>query len=180
MDKQITLNTDRLQLRPFQLSDAAEVQRLVNVREVADMTDSIPYPYEDGMAEAWISTHEKTWEQKTSIAYAVCTQPDGKLVGCIGLNIVEKNYRASLGYWMGVDYWGNGYCTEACKAVLEFAFATLHLNRIEAFHVVHNPASGAVMKKIGMSLEGTHRQYVFRNGVFSDTKRYAIIASDRQ
>jgi len=142
------------------------------------MTETIPFPYEESMAVEWISTHADSWSKGIEAVYAVCDKTTGNLLGCVGLTILSSHHRASLGYWFGVDYWGKGYCTEASKAVVSFAFSQLKINRIEAFHLTHNPASGAVMRKIGMLHEGTHRDYTLKNAKFCDMERYAILASD--
>lgn len=180
MTIQLSLETNRLLLRPFVANDAPHVQRLAGVREVSDMTDAIPYPYEDGMAEDWISTHTSAWARRTNVTYAVCKKPTGELIGCVGLNISAKHGRAALGYWFGRSFWGKGYCTEASLAVLKFAFSDLNLNRVDAIHLAHNPASGVVMRKIGMLKEGTHRQYVYKNGTYCDVDCYAILTSDQR
>lgn len=178
MSDQTALATERLFLRPFNMADASTVQRHAGMKILSDMTEAIPYPYLDGMAEEWIATHATAWKAKTSVTYAVCEDLDGGVVGCIGLQISKQHNRASLGYWFGVDFWGKGYCTEAASAVLNFAFTSLELNRIDAIHLSHNLASGAVMKKMGMLHEGTHRQYVIKNGHFHDVETYAILAAD--
>jgi len=178
MSEQPSLNTARLLLRPFENNDAPTVQMLAGVREVSDMTEAIPHPYEDGMAEEWIATHSQTWNQMNGATFAVCDLETKLLIGCVGLTIAKRHNRATLGYWVGVEFWGKGYCTESSKAVLEFAFNKLNLNRIDAIHLTHNPASGAVMRKIGMRHEGTHRQYVFNNNIHSDVESYAILAAD--
>ena len=180
MSHQISLKTKRLLLRPFDISDASTVQRLAGVREVSDMTQAIPYPYEDGMAEEWIATHASAWINLTNVTFAICEEITGDLIGCVGLTISKSHNRATLGYWLGMDFWGQGYCTEASKAVLAFAFDTLKLNRVDAIHLSSNPASGAVMEKIGMLNEGVHRQYVRNNGVYCDVVEYGILAGDQR
>lgn len=75
MRKLPTLETRRLVLRPFLLSDAATVQRLAGDRAVADTTLSIPHPYVDGMAEQWIATHEGAWTRHEMATLAI-TEPE--------------------------------------------------------------------------------------------------------
>ena len=175
MTSQPILETSRLKLRPFVPSDTADVQSMAGDYELAKMTLNIPHPYPPGAAEKWISTHQKNWESWEQVTWAVCLSKDDKLIGCVGLVINGKHYRGSLGYWIGFSHWKNGFCTEAATAVVDFGFQHLKLHRIEATHLTKNPASGAVMRKIGMKHEGTMHHYVLKNGVFEDIEQYAIL-----
>jgi len=172
-----TLETDRLILRPFRAEDAAAVQRLAGDPEIASTTLNIPHPYEDGMAEDWIGTHEPGWADGTMAVFAM-TSPEDGLVGAIGLSIKAAHRRAELGYWVGVPFWNRGYATEAVRAVLQFAFETLQLNRVHASYFKRNPASGRVMTKAGMREEGIRRQHFFKDGRFEDVTEYAILRGE--
>jgi len=174
---QPTLRTPRLALRPFATSDASTVQRLAGVAAVADTTLTIPHPYTDGLAEAWIATHEPPYTRRDNVVFAI-TGEEGNLVGAINLRLELGHHRGELGYWIGEPFWGRGYATEAVRAVLEYGFLTLALNRIEARHLVRNPASGRVMQKAGMRREGEQRQHVRKNGRFEDLEYYGILRSD--
>ena len=68
--------------------------------------------------------------------------------------------------------------TEALRLILDFGFKSLKLNRIEAQHEVDNPASGAVMRKAGMTYEGTLRQRLCNKGKFVDVALYAALRSE--
>jgi len=172
-----TLTTERLTLRPFSLSDAAEVQRLAGERDVAATTLNIPHPYEDGMAEEWIRGHAPHWEEKTHLSLAVTTATDG-VVGAISLTLSLAHGRAELGYWIGVPYWNRGYATEAGRALLAFGFGELGLKRIEAHYLGSNPASGKVMERLGMKREGLLRQHIVKWGRTEDVVLYGILASE--
>ena len=170
-----TIETKRLRLRPFELSDAKDVQRLAGDGAIADTTLNIPHPYEDGMAEEWISTHQPKFESGELLNFAIVSRTSDKLIGAIGLRIVPRFERAELGYWIGKPYWKNGYCTEAGRAVLQYGFSVLKLNRIHASHLKRNPVSGRVMQKLGMVREGCARQHAKRWDRFEDLAFYGII-----
>lgn len=172
------LTTDRLILRPFTLADAANVQSLAGDWAIADTTLNIPHPYEDGMAEEWISHHREQFVNKEQVTLAITLRTNNALVGAIGLRLTLRFARAEMGYWIGKPYWGQGYCTEAAKALLAYGFGELQLNKIFASHLVRNPASGRVMQKIGMTNEGTLREHVQKWGVFEDIKVYGILRSE--
>ena len=143
------LTTERLTLRSFNIDDAAAVQKLAGNYNVSKSTLNIPHPYENGMAEAWIRTHQKAWEEKTGLVYAVTLSNTNNLLGAISLHDVGDS-QGELGYWIGQPYWGKGYCTEAARTFIEFSFETLGPDIIRAEHLTSNPASGKVMEKIGM------------------------------
>lgn len=175
---QPTLTTFRLLLRPFALTDAKRVQQLAGTREVAATTLNLPHPYEDGVAEAWIATHQGNFDQGTAVSFAIVRRSDDSLIGAISLQLKPDHARAVLGYWVGVPYWNQGYCTEAGQAILAYGFEQLRLNKIHATHFRGNRASGRVMQKLGMSHEGTRRQHIRKWGEFLDLEENAILRSD--
>jgi RimJ/RimL family protein N-acetyltransferase len=172
------LKTSRLILRPFRKDDAPIVQQLAGERLIADTTLNIPHPYEDGMAEQWIDTHEAEFEADTLATFAVALCENKQLIGAISLKIDRKLSKGELGYWIGTPYWNLGYASEAANAILEFGFGDLGLNRISAKHLARNPSSGRVMEKIGMLLEGTARQDTMKWGKYEDLVSYAILRED--
>jgi RimJ/RimL family protein N-acetyltransferase len=169
------LHTPRLTLRPFELADAPDVQRLAGAREVASTTAAIPHPYADGMAEEWIGARDEALRNDSIVTYALALRENGALVGAMGLHLAREHERAELGYWVGLPYWGQGYCTEAAREVLRYAFEDLRLHRVIARHFRRNPASGRVMQKIGMFCEGTMRQHFIKWGQYEDIVFYAIL-----
>jgi len=173
-----TLQTDRLLLRPFSLDDSARVQELAGEKEIAATTLNIPYPYEDGMAEAWIETHAETFEKGESIIFAIVLKQENMLIGAIGLTINPTHNRGELGYWIGKTHWNNGYATEAGLTVLEHGFVQRKLNRITASHLSRNPASGKVMQKLKMTHEASFRKHVKKWDEYEDLEMYGILRKE--
>jgi RimJ/RimL family protein N-acetyltransferase len=167
----LAIETERLELRPLRPSDIPELVPLIGVREVAATTLRIPYPYEEKHAREFLAGGQKQGE----LRLAITLRSDGRLCGGIGLDPEPEHRRAELGYWIGLPYWGNGFATEAARAVVRYGFAQLNLNRIFAHHFAHNPASGKVLRKIGMTYEGRMRQHVRKWGQFVDLELYAIL-----
>lgn len=178
MREQPILQTDNLILRPFILSDSKRVQELAGDSRISDTTLNIPHPYLDGMAEAWIGSHREAFFNDNGITYAMVKKTDGQLIGAIGLMINRQHKKAELGYWVGVDFWGKGYCTESTKTIIKLGFEKLDLNKIYARAFVNNIASSTVMGKSGMAYEGTFRQEVIKDGVPMDLKSFAITKDD--
>ncbi|TVQ31941.1 MAG: N-acetyltransferase [Phycisphaeraceae bacterium] len=178
MAQRPTLTTDRLILRPFELSDAGNAQRLAGDKKVAATTLSIPHPYPDGAAEEWIGTHQAAFDEGNGVEFAITDRESGELIGSIGLRISREHAHAELGYWIGVPHWGNGYATEAGRAVIDYGFRELSLRRIHAHHAPRNPASGRVLEKLGMRPEGVMREHIFKWGEFEDCVLYGLLRSE--
>ena len=98
------------------------------------------------------------------------------MIGAIGLEVNKEDHNAELGYWLGREFWNQGYCTEAAKSVIEFGFETVGLRRIASEHMARNPASGKVMQKAGLTREGLRRKHVRKWGVFEDVVVYGILS----
>ena len=130
------------------------------------------------MAEKWINTHKQEFERGRSLDLAIVIQKTVKLCGAIRLHINSNYNNAELGYWLGVPYWGQGYCTEAASRAIAYGFESLNLHRIYASHLTRNPASGRVLQKIGMIHEGCLRQHIKHWEVYEDYAIYGILASE--
>jgi [ribosomal protein S5]-alanine N-acetyltransferase len=176
---QPTLEATRLILRPCTLDDAPTVARLAGRREIADTTITIPHPYSEQQAKDWVARNIEDWNQGKEAVFAIVTKQDRQLVGAMGLRDIDREHsQAEMSIWVGVDWWGQGYATEASRALLQFGFETLKLNRIYAHHMLRNPASGRVLEKAGMKQEGMLRERVRKWGVFEDVVLLAVIKKD--
>lgn len=172
------LLTERLILRPFVEGDGPNVEQLAGAREVADTTLTIPHPYPIGGGAAWIATHADAWNRGVGLALAICDRSETEaLLGAISLHVAQAHRHGEIGYWIGAAQWGRGYATEAARKLTGYAFATLGLRRVEGRHFTRNNASGRVLQKLGMQLEGIHRDAYLRWGRFEDVAVYAILAS---
>ncbi len=169
------LKTERLLLRPFTLADAAEVKQLAGEFEIADTTQNIPHPYEDGMAEQWIGGHQEDFNCGKGVTFAIAGRDDGRVLGAIALMKIESGHQAELGYWIGKPFWNRGFCTEAGTEFLRYAFVDLALVRVHVNHLSRNPASGRVIRKLGFSHEGSGKQHVSKWGRFEDVELYGIL-----
>lgn len=171
------LQGERVSLRPFARDDAPRVRELAGAAEVAEMTLTVPHPYGEGVAEAWIASHEEAWRGREGVPLAVVDPVEG-LVGAVGLELALDHGRAELGYWVGVPFWGRGYATDAARCLVAFGFETLRLHRVVAHHFVRNPASGRVLTKAGMRREGLLRQHIRKGDRFEDVEIYGVLREE--
>ena len=172
------LQTARLKFRRFEQADASVVQRLAGEKEVAQGTLLLPHPYPDGVAEQWIAEQREAYEAGTLVNFAIVLAADNQLIGSIGLEVVVDHHHARMGYWLGRPYWNQGYATEAVTAVLAHGFDHLRLNRIYAPHFHTNPASGRVLRKVGMTYEGRMREHYRRFDRFVDVEIYGMLRQE--
>lgn len=174
----LPLETQRLTLRPYTLADIPALVPLIGAREVAATTLRIPHPYTEDIAREFITLAEKDLVSGQCVRCGIILRQTGALCGGIGLQIETKHRRAELGYWIGVPHWGNGYATEAARAMVEYGFETLALQRIFASYVPGNVASGNVLRKIGMRHEGYLRSHILKWGEFLDLEMYGMLIAD--
>ncbi len=171
--------TDRLVLRPLRKADAPALARAISDRRVIATTLAIPFPYTLKDADEWIARQAEGLRTGKMVNFAVTLRTDGTLIGGIGFSSVSSAHRrAEIGYWIASRFWNQGYCTEAGRAALGYAFRVLKLQRVYATHFPRNPASGRVMQKVGMKREGFLRRHVCRRGRYEDLVSYAILASE--
>ena len=121
-------------------------------------------------------------DQRSDLAYPffIFRKTDSVLVGGLTLANIRRGcaQAASLGYWMGAAYAGQGYMTAAVATVLPFAFGTLRLHRVEAACIPANDVSIRLLEKTGFQREGFARQYLCINGVWQDHLLFARLRDD--
>lgn len=174
------LKTDRLALRSFKAADAPTLARLAGTRRIADTTISVPHPYTLEQATQNIRRFQRDWRLRTGLHFAIAhRESPERLFGYVALRDIEGEHGvAELSFWIGEEQSGHGYVTEAGMEVLRFAFEELRLNRVCAYHMVRNSASGRVLEKIGMRQEGCLRQRCRKWDIFEDVLLWAIVSAD--
>jgi len=172
------LQTQRLTLRAYTPPDIPALLPLIGAREVAATTLRIPHPYTESDAQDFIAATEEDLASGNGLRLGIVVRESDMLCGGVGLRIETDHRRAELGYWIGVPYWGNGFATEAARAVVKHGFETLGLHRIFASHFANNPSSARVLQKIGMRHEGSLRAHILKWGEFLDLEMYGMLASD--
>lgn len=122
----------------------------------------------------------REWRGDEAYNFFIFDDRAGALVGGLGLSNVRRGVAqtAMLGYWVGERYARRGYVGEAAALLLDFAFGTLRLHRIEAACLPGNAASRGLLKKLGFVEEGYARAYLCIDGAWCDHILYAIIADD--
>jgi ribosomal-protein-alanine N-acetyltransferase len=181
-----TLSTARLRLRPFASFDAAALFALQSNAYVLRYWDAPPWS-EPSRAERFIATCQQISAEGSGARLAIdrvsdrYDDPDGDhaFIGWCSLTRWNPDHRsASLGYCLDDAAWGQGYATEAARGVLQWAFDTLDLNRVQAETDTRNTASARVLEKLGFIREGTLREDCVVNGDVSDSWVYGLIRRD--
>lgn len=123
------------------------------------------------------------WEMQEDLGYAflIFRREERALVGGITLSNVRRgvSQAASIGYWMGAPFAGQGYMSDAVSTTTAYAFDVLGLHRLEAACIPSNAASIRVLERTGFQREGLARRYLKINGIWQDHLLYALLATDR-
>lgn len=134
------LHTERLVLRPFRGSDAHTFAQLAGEWGVASMTSDIPYPLSVEHARLWLKP------ARGEVRFAV--EHGGQLIGGAGF-YRRASGSAELGFWFGAPWWGQGFATEATRAVVAHGFYRHKVPMFTSAHFLDNPASRNVLVKLG-------------------------------
>jgi len=170
----VKLRGQLVTLREFRLDDIDAAQHVVGDDEVTRWL-SFDSRSPEATADMVTGAIERAKLTPRSEYYLAVADDDDQLIGFarLGLGGVQA---AKLGYAVRADQWGNGYATDACRILIDFAFGPLGLHRITAAIGPDNAASIAVVRKLGMEYEGRLRDHVHTNGNWRDSDLYARLA----
>lgn len=170
-----TLHTARLLLRPFARTDTDSIFALQSNVRVVRYWDSPPWT-ERARAERFIAVCSQMEQEGSGARLAIERAVDGVFVGWCCLVKWNPEYRsATVGYCLDEVAWGKGFATEATGALLQWAFDTLDLNRVQAETDTRNVASSRVLEKLGFLREGTLREDCIVNGEVSSSWVYGLL-----
>ena len=174
-----TIETQRLILRRFTVEDAPAMYK--NWASDPEVTRYLTWPTHGSadISRAVLSDWIPRYADGAYFNWAIVWKATGRAIGNISVvTLIEDICAAELGYCLSRAYWGRGIMPEALKAVIDYLFNSVQLNRIAACHDVNNPKSGRVMEKAGMKREGILRQAGKNNQGICDIALHAIIRKD--
>ena len=176
-----TIETHRLILRPFRIEDADDM--FSNWASDPEVTRFLTWPAHPNadvtrmILKDWISRYE----DGGFFNWAIVLKESGSVIGNISVvRLEEAIEEAEIGYCMGRAYWGRGIMPEALRAVMDYLFDTVGVNRIMAGYDVNNPKSGRVMEKAGMQREGIRRGAGINNQGLCDVCCWSLLRKDRE
>nr|WP_321983800.1 bifunctional GNAT family N-acetyltransferase/(deoxy)nucleoside triphosphate pyrophosphohydrolase [uncultured Lichenicoccus sp.] len=158
-------------MRPPRPGDAETIHRLVNDWGVVRMLPRLPFPYPRRLTDDWIASTAEQALSGSAYHYVITRAGEtgsdagaGELVGCIGLRINGEARTGDLGYWIGRRHWNAGVAREAAGRIARWALANLEIDRLVAQVATDNPASAAVLRRIGFRETGHGQQEFLARG----------------
>ena len=169
----LAFQTARLQLRLPLRSDARSV--FDGYATDPEVTRYLPWTPHRSLAETReFLRRTREWRRSgTEFTWAITLRRGGALVGMIGMRIAPP--KADFGYVIAPAHTGNGYATEAARALCAWAIDQETIHRVWALVDTRNAASSRVLEKAGLTKEGTLRNWCIHGGVLTDCHAYALI-----
>lgn len=152
------IETARLQIRIVTASDLPD---LLKINGDDTVTRFLPYDTWQSLsdAEAWLTRMNEMQASGSTLQFVIADKTSGTVIGsCLLFRYDTGSQLAELGYVLGSSYWGQGYMREALTGLLNEAFNTMNLRRIEAQVNPENVASCKLLLNLGFSEEGRLRQ----------------------
>ena len=175
------IDTERLVLRRFSLSDAEAM--FENWASDSEVTRYMTWPAHEsvGISKAVLEDWTASYSRKDYYQWAIVLKEHGQdPIGSIGaVDVNDDISKVQVGYCLGRNWWHQGIMSEALKAVMDFFFDTVGVDRVECRHDPRNPHSGMVMKKCGMKYEGTINSFDRNNQGICDACWYGLLKSER-
>ncbi|HWX06623.1 MAG TPA: GNAT family N-acetyltransferase [Bradyrhizobium sp.] len=142
------LETERLLLRRPTLADVKAITRLAHDRRIAENTRRLPHPYSQDHAIEFV---RNAASDNRGAVFLI--ESNFVPIGVVGVDWREPD-APELGYWLGVEHWGQGFGTEAARAVIDFTFEEFEVEHLVAGARVSNPSSRNILEKCGFQWSG--------------------------
>jgi len=173
------LKTERLILRELTPDDVDAIYAMRSDYEVTRLNIGSAYTSVD-QARMLIESILDNYQRENELRWAITLKNgDNTVIGMCGYNYwARRDFRGSIGYDLARTYWRQGIMTEAVRAIVQFGFEQMQLNRIEADASVENEASIRILEKLGFQHEGIEREQYFEGGEFHDLMLFSLLKRD--
>ncbi|TLD00042.1 GNAT family N-acetyltransferase [Robinsoniella peoriensis] len=162
-------------IREWRIEDKYNLAEILNNKNILNnLRDGLPYPYKVKDAEEFITSMLSADKTKT-FPFAITL--NDMVIGSIGVFRCDNIHfqTAEMGYYIGEQYWGKGFATNAIKQISKYIFDHTDIIRIFAEPFAYNTASCHVLENAGFQFEGTLHSNAVKNGKVTDMKMYALI-----
>jgi [ribosomal protein S5]-alanine N-acetyltransferase len=172
------IELQRVRLRRIEPSDVDAFFAIYSDAEVCRYLSHPPFT-ERAQAEAWLARVFAGQERGSSLQLAVERKQDGAMIGtCTLFNCHQESRRAEIGYALDRSHWGAGYMHETLVALIDLAFGTVGLNRLEADIDPRNAGSKRSLERLGFRSEGRLRERWIVAGEVSDTEYLGLLSAE--
>ncbi|MEK5332650.1 GNAT family N-acetyltransferase [Lysinibacillus sp. FSL W8-0992] len=172
------LNTQRLHLRRMEISDSYSLFKIWSDPDVTKYMNITSFTHE-AQAKEMIELLEELAQANEAIRFSMIERKSNEIIGTCGFNFIDfENSKAEIGYDIAKAYWGMGFAPEGIKALLNYAFESLKLNKIEAKVEPANVNSIRVLQKLNFTFEDQVRQYENSNESFIDINIYSLLKTE--
>lgn len=172
------LHTERLHLRKMKVSDSSNLFKIWSDPDVTKFMNVSCFT-DENQAKEMINLLDDLSRDSKAIRFSIIIKESNEIIGSCGFNSFDfENEKAEIGYDVAKSYWGRGYASEAICTLLDHAFSSLKLNRVEAKVDPGNVNSIKLLQKLNFTFEGTLRQYERVEGKFNDLNIYSKLISD--
>jgi RimJ/RimL family protein N-acetyltransferase len=171
---------DGFYLSPVRDGDQPAYLEHFRDQETTDCLLLVPFPYTQKDADEWVQAREKSAEEYPFETQFAIRRGDGFLIGGIGF-LTGKGasaHRGEVGYWVARDYRRLGIATNALKAIVDYAFNDVALQRLQALVFEYNVPSQAVLEKAGFEREGLLKGYHVKHGTLRNAVMYGLVRAD--
>ncbi|MGZ3247768.1 MAG: GNAT family N-acetyltransferase [Croceibacterium sp.] len=172
------IDSERLVVRLVAESD---LPALLEVNSSEEVTALLPYATWTSMAdaEAWLRRMEGIQASGLALQFVVASKATGAAIGtCLLFRFEEGSARAELGYVLGRAHWGQGLMKEALAALLDRAFGSMGLRRLEAEVDTRNRPSARLLQGLGFTREGLLRKRWVTKGEAKDVEMYGLLREE--
>jgi len=172
-----SIHTNRFDLVEIRQHHLINIYNLFADENVTRFYNLLPLIVESD-AQKFIDWYQNRFRDNLGIRWGISLKGEQDIIGTIGFNNFTKRHKANIGYDLQPDYWNKGIMTEALRAVINFGFNQLEINRIEAEVMQGNVNSEKLLLKLNFMKEGVLRQWMFWNDNHYDMSMFSLLKAD--
>jgi RimJ/RimL family protein N-acetyltransferase len=174
----VTIAGERITLRDFEPDDLDPSMAIVGDDDVTRTLSFDSRTRDEQAARLADDIARARGGQRPDYYLAIVVRDADRMIGFVRLGLVGSHRGGELGYALRKDHWGRGYASEAARLMLDFAFSTAGLHRVQAATGPDNGPSRVLLERLGFQYEGCMRDHVFTNGAWRDSLLYALLEAE--